>query len=54
MIMMCPLDQIGIDYLFICLSTICENRGDNSVSTGGAYLMGDMYGSEREMGLWNK
>ena len=54
MTIMCLLDQIRMDYLFICLSAVCENRKSGSVSTGGAYLRVDMYGSEREEVLWSK
>ena len=54
MTMMCPLDRIRMYYLFICLSTVCENRRSDSVSIGDVYLRGDMYGSEREKVLWSK
>ena len=51
MTMMCLLDWIRMDYLFICLSIICENKISDSVTTGDAYLRNDMNGSEGEVNL---
>ena len=54
MTMMCPLSQIRPNYLFIHVSTMCDEKRNGSVRIGGVYLRSDMSVNEWEMGLWGE
>ena len=49
MAMMCPFY-----YLFIHVSTVCDEKKNGSVMIGGIYLRSGMNGSEWKVGLWGK
>ena len=51
MTMMCLLNWIGHNYLFIHVSTMQDDKKNGSVTTGDAYLRNDMNGSEGEVNL---
>ena len=46
MTMMCLLNQIGLNYLFIHVGTLCNEKKNGSVMIGDVYLRSDMSGSE--------
>ena len=54
MTMMCPLNQIKPNYLFIHVSTTCDKKKSGSVRISGVYLRSDMGRNEWEMGLWGE
>ena len=54
MTMMCPLNQIRPNYLFIHVSTACDEKKNGSVRISGVYLRSGMGVNEWEIGLWGE
>ena len=54
MTMVCPLNWIRPNYLFIHVSTTCDEKKSGSLRINGVYLRSDMNRNEWEMGLWGE
>ena len=42
----CPSDRIGPNYLFIYVSTVCDEKKSGCLRIDGVYLKGDTSGNE--------
>ena len=54
MTMMCPLNWIRLNYLFIHVSTACDEKKSGSLRINGVYSRSDMSRNKWEMGLWGE
>ena len=54
MTMVCLLNRIRPNYLFIYVSTTCDEKKSGYLRINGIYLRSDMSRNEWEMGLWGE